>query len=353
MREHINADEQFVREDVTVEEALERFRGRGPGLQGRADRGPRRQRRPRRAARRPSASTRTARSPTSAAARTRRARSASRPSSCSPSPAPTGAATPTASSSRASTAPRSSPRRSSTSTSSASSRPARATTASSARSSGCSCSASCRPARRSGSRPGWRSGTSCPSSGARRTARRGYREVKTPILYDVDLFKQSGHWDKYRENMYFTDVEDRPMGLKPMNCPAHIQLFKDERRSYRDLPVRYSEQGLVHRHEPSGTLHGLMRVRHITQDDAHIFCTRGADPRGGHRLPGLRLLPLRPVRLRAAPRALDAAREADRLRRDVGPRRGGAAGRARRARPRRTRSTRATARSTARRSTCT
>ena len=103
--------------------------------------------------------------------------------------------------------------------------------------------------------------------------RRGYREVKTPILYDVDLFKQSGHWDTYRENMYFTDVEDRPMGLKPMNCPAHIQLFSSERRSYRELPIRYSEQGLVHRHEPSGTLHGLMRVRHITQDDAHIFCT--------------------------------------------------------------------------------
>ena len=102
---------------------------------------------------------------------------------------------------------------------------------------------------------------------------RGYREVKTPILYDVDLFKQSGHWATYRENMYFTDVEDRPMGLKPMNCPAHIQLFANERRSYRDLPIRYSEQGLVHRHEPSGTLHGLMRVRHITQDDAHIFCT--------------------------------------------------------------------------------
>jgi len=73
--------------------------------------------------------------------------------------------------------------------------------------------------------------------------------------------------------MYFTDVEDRPMGLKPMNCPAHIQLFNADRRSYRDLPVRYSEAGLVHRHEPSGVLHGLLRVRHITQDDAHIFCT--------------------------------------------------------------------------------
>jgi threonyl-tRNA synthetase len=104
-------------------------------------------------------------------------------------------------------------------------------------------------------------------------AARGYREVKTPILYDIDLFKTSGHWDVYRDNMYFTEVEERPMGLKPMNCPAHIQLYAAERRSYRELPVRYSEQGLVHRHEPSGTLHGLLRVRHITQDDAHIFCT--------------------------------------------------------------------------------
>src|SRR5579875_3143749 len=102
---------------------------------------------------------------------------------------------------------------------------------------------------------------------------RGYREVKTPILYDQELFKASGHWDNYRENMYFTDIEDRPMGLKPMNCPAHVQLFKDAQRSYRELPVRFSEQGLVHRHEPSGTLHGLLRVRSITQDDAHIFCT--------------------------------------------------------------------------------
>jgi threonyl-tRNA synthetase len=103
-------------------------------------------------------------------------------------------------------------------------------------------------------------------------AKRGYREVRTPILYDVELWKQSGHWDVYRENMYFTQVEDKPMGLKPMNCPAHIQIYKTDRHSYRDLPIRYSEAGLVHRHEPSGTLHGLLRVRHITQDDAHIFC---------------------------------------------------------------------------------
>src|SRR3954451_3425668 len=102
---------------------------------------------------------------------------------------------------------------------------------------------------------------------------RGYTEVRTPILYDVDLWKQSGHWHVYREHMYFTDVEDRPMGLKPMNCPAHVQIYKNELRSYRDLPLRLAEQGLVHRHEPSGTLHGLLRVRHITQDDGHVFCT--------------------------------------------------------------------------------
>src|SRR4051812_47543333 len=103
--------------------------------------------------------------------------------------------------------------------------------------------------------------------------RRDYREVKTPILYDVELWKKSGHWAVYRDHMYFTDVEERAMGLKPMNCPAHVQIYKDERRSYRELPIRYSEAGLVHRHEPSGTLHGLLRVRHFTQDDAHIFCT--------------------------------------------------------------------------------
>jgi threonyl-tRNA synthetase len=102
---------------------------------------------------------------------------------------------------------------------------------------------------------------------------RGYREVHTPILYDAELFKRSGHWHVYRDNMYFTEVEGASQGLKPMNCPAHTQLYASSRRSYRDLPIRYSEQGLVHRHEPSGTLHGLLRVRHITQDDAHIFAT--------------------------------------------------------------------------------
>jgi threonyl-tRNA synthetase len=102
---------------------------------------------------------------------------------------------------------------------------------------------------------------------------RGYQEVRTPILFDQELWKQSGHWHVYRDNMYFTDVEERQMGLKPMNCPGHCQIYKRELRSYRDLPLRLAEQGLVHRHEPSGTLHGLLRVRHITQDDAHVFCT--------------------------------------------------------------------------------
>src|SRR4029077_9987971 len=102
---------------------------------------------------------------------------------------------------------------------------------------------------------------------------RGYQEVRTPILYDVELFRQSGHWEKYRDHMYFTEVEKRPMGLKPMNCPAHIQIFNQTRHSYRDLPVRLSEAGLGPRAEPGGVLHGLLRVRHITQDDAHIFCT--------------------------------------------------------------------------------
>ncbi len=102
---------------------------------------------------------------------------------------------------------------------------------------------------------------------------RGYTEVKTPLLYDAELWKTSGHWDKYRENMFLTETEDRSMGLKPMNCPGHAHLFGSQQWSYRDLPIRYSEPGLLHRNEPSGTLHGLLRVRHFCQDDAHIFCS--------------------------------------------------------------------------------
>ncbi len=102
---------------------------------------------------------------------------------------------------------------------------------------------------------------------------RGYTEVKTPQLYDSSLWKTSGHWDKFRDNMFVTEFEDRVMALKPMNCPGHCQLYSLQQHSYRDLPRRYSEPGLLHRREPSGTLHGLLRVRHFAQDDAHIFCT--------------------------------------------------------------------------------
>ncbi|MGH2841538.1 MAG: threonine--tRNA ligase, partial [Solirubrobacteraceae bacterium] len=104
-------------------------------------------------------------------------------------------------------------------------------------------------------------------------ASRGYTEVKTPQLYESELWKTSGHWGKYREHMFVTETEGREFGLKPMNCPGHAHLFGTQQWSYRDLPVRYSEPGLLHRNEPSGTLHGLLRVRHFAQDDAHIFCT--------------------------------------------------------------------------------
>ncbi len=102
---------------------------------------------------------------------------------------------------------------------------------------------------------------------------RGYSEVKTPQIFDAELWKTSGHWGKYRENMFTLDAEDREMGVKPMNCPGHAHLFGTSRHSYRDLPVRYYEPGLLHRNEASGVLHGLLRVRHFAQDDGHIFCT--------------------------------------------------------------------------------
>ena len=102
---------------------------------------------------------------------------------------------------------------------------------------------------------------------------RGYTEVKTPLLFDSSLWKTSGHWEKYGENMFVTESGDMPMALKPMNCPGHCQLYLLRPHSYRDLPVRYSEPGLLHRNEPSGTLHGLLRTRHFVQDDGHIFCT--------------------------------------------------------------------------------
>ena len=101
----------------------------------------------------------------------------------------------------------------------------------------------------------------------------GYQEVRCPQILDVTLWKKSGHWDNYKENMFFTESEKRTYAVKPMNCPGHIQIFNHGLHSYRDLPIRYGEFGSCHRNEPSGALHGIMRVRSFTQDDGHIFCT--------------------------------------------------------------------------------
>lgn len=99
----------------------------------------------------------------------------------------------------------------------------------------------------------------------------GYHEVETPIILNRQLWEQSGHWDHYKENMYFTKIDQQDYAIKPMNCPGAMLIYNTAMRSYRDLPLRFAEMGLVHRHEKSGTLHGLMRVRSFTQDDAHIF----------------------------------------------------------------------------------
>ena len=107
----------------------------------------------------------------------------------------------------------------------------------------------------------------------RENLKRGYSEVKTPLLYDVEVYKTSGHYENYAENMFFVPDGERTFALKPMNCPGHMLLFGSRMRSYRELPIRYAESSTLHRNELAGTLHGLLRVRHITQDDAHIFCT--------------------------------------------------------------------------------
>jgi len=101
----------------------------------------------------------------------------------------------------------------------------------------------------------------------------GYDEIKTPTVLDKELWKSSGHWDNYHENMFTTASENREYAVKPMNCPGHVQIFNNSLHSYRDLPLRLAEFGSCHRNEPSGALHGLLRVRGFTQDDAHIFCT--------------------------------------------------------------------------------
>ncbi len=168
----------------------------------------------------------------------------------------------------------------------------------------------------------------------RRLDAAGYQEIKTPQLMDARQWERSGHWGKYRENMFVvpdeipsTDEDDAPvlsgdadlMALKPMNCPAHVLVFKQGITSYRDLPLRLAEFGCCHRNEPHGALHGILRVRQFTQDDAHIFVPRGPAGRGGRGL-------LRPARQRLSrPRlrqlcdqAGATARQALRHRRDVG-----------------------------------
>ncbi len=122
---------------------------------------------------------------------------------------------------------------------------------------------------------GWRLYRTAESYMRRRLDAAGYQEVKTPQLVDRVLWERSGHWDKYREHMFVAQVEDekRTLALKPMNCPCHVQIFNHGLRSYRELPLRMAEFGACHRYEPSGALHGIMRVRGFTQDDAHIFCT--------------------------------------------------------------------------------
>ena len=121
---------------------------------------------------------------------------------------------------------------------------------------------------------GWAIYRICEEYVRKKLIKADYVEVKTPSLIDRKLWEASGHWEKFKENMFITEGEDKkPMALKPMNCPAHVQIFKQGIKSYKDLPYRISEFGSCHRNEPSGALHGLMRVRAFTQDDAHIFCT--------------------------------------------------------------------------------
>jgi len=104
-------------------------------------------------------------------------------------------------------------------------------------------------------------------------AKRGYDEVKTPLMWDIELWKRSGHWDKYRENIFLVPYGESSYGLKPMNCPGHMLLFASRLRSYKELPLRYAEAAVLHRDEPVGALHGLARARTFSQDDAHVFCT--------------------------------------------------------------------------------
>ena len=172
----------------------------------------------------------------------------------------------------------------------------------------------------SGIRRAGRSGSRSSSTCAASTATTATRKCKGPQILDRSLWEKTGHWENYRENMFTTESEKRDYALKPMNCPGHVLIFNSGLRSYRDLPLRYGEFGQCHRNEPSGALHGIMRVRGFTQDDGHIFCTEdqilgecvgvhtGAAAEG---LPRLRLH-------RHHLQGRDAAGEPHRLRRDLG-----------------------------------
>lgn len=123
---------------------------------------------------------------------------------------------------------------------------------------------------------GWRIYTVLQDYLRGRLEEHGYQEIRTPELVDRSLWERSGHWEKFREDMFTTQSENRDYAVKPMNCPCHVQVYNQGLKSYRDLPIRFSEFGNCHRNEPSGTLHGLMRVRNFVQDDAHIFCSEEA-----------------------------------------------------------------------------
>ena len=352
MREHIAADEPFEREDVPVDagaRALPRARARTT----RSSSSRTWSERP--TASTPSRSTPTARSPTSAAARTRRARSASARSSCSRSPAPTGAATPTARCSRASTARPSSSRPSSTRTSSSSSRRGRATTASSAASSGCSPSPRSRRARRSGCRRAPRCSTRSSRSTARMQQERGYVEVKTPQLYESQPLGDLRPLGQVQGEHLRRRVRGPRVRPQADELPGPLRTCSGcSTGPTATCRCRCAEPGLLHRREPSGTLHGLLRVRHFIQDDAHIFCTEDQIQDEVAQLPGLRLR--RSTALFGFQVHAELSTRPDeppRRRRALGPRRGRARQGARAQRPSSTRSARARAPSTARRSTCT
>ena len=177
---------------------------------------------------------------------------------------------------------------------------------------------------------GWKLYRNAEAYLRRRLDAAGYQEVRTPQLLDRVLWERSGHWDNYREHMFIARVEDedKTLALKPMNCPCHVQIFRQGIRSYRELPLRLAEFGSCHRYEPSGALHGIMRVRAFTQDDAHIFCTEEQIADEGRAVRRAAVHGLSRFRLpRVQREVLRPPAGAGRRRRGVGPRRGRAAAR--------------------------